>query len=222
MKKHLLLLLSFFTLTGAFGQLNPVKNLHYSSTYQYLNFNCPQFNCFSLTWSEPDNSTDTLNGYNVYKNDTLYARVSTPNTSLGCSGCCPSSICSFNGTWFTHLPYWITVRAVYNSDSIRSVATDSILIQSFAIGINETISERYFTISPNPFLLQTTLHTDKVLNNGSLTVYDIFGKTVKQVDKLSGQTIILYRDNLPSGLYLLCLTEENQVLSVAKIVIVDN
>ena len=76
-------------------------------------------------------------------------------------------------------------------------------------------------IYPNPFSSQTTLQTDKTFKDATLTVYSLYGQSVKQINNLSGQTIILNRDNLPSGLYFVRLTEENKIITVDKLVIKD-
>lgn len=80
---------------------------------------------------------------------------------------------------------------------------------------------RFFSIAPNPFSTQTILQTDKFLKDASLTVYNLYGHTVKQIENLSGQTIVFHRDNLPSGLYFFRLKEDNQIF-VGKLIITDN
>lgn len=75
---------------------------------------------------------------------------------------------------------------------------------------------------PNPFSTQTTLQTATPLQNASLTICNSAGQIVKQIKNISGQTVVFFRDNLPSGLYFLRLTENNKVFSVDKLVIVDN
>jgi len=77
-------------------------------------------------------------------------------------------------------------------------------------------------IFPNPFSFLTTLQTDILLKNATLTVYNCFGQTVAQIKNISGQTVTLHRDNLPSGLYFVRLTEENKTIAVDKLVITDN
>jgi len=78
------------------------------------------------------------------------------------------------------------------------------------------------TIFPNPFSTQTVLQTDNLLKNATLTVLNCFGQTVKQIKNISGQTVVLSRDNLASGLFFIRLTENNRTLAVNKLVITDN
>ena len=77
-------------------------------------------------------------------------------------------------------------------------------------------------VYPNPFSIQTTLRKDTFFNNATLTLYNSFGQTAKQIVSISGQTVTLYRDNLPNGLYFLRLTENNKTYSVDKLVITDD
>lgn len=72
---------------------------------------------------------------------------------------------------------------------------------------------------PNPFSSQTILQTDNVLSNATLTVYNSFGQIVKQVNNISGQTAVLTRDNLASGLYFIRLTEENKSIATDKLIL---
>jgi len=88
-------------------------------------------------------------------------------------------------------------------------------------GTNEITTQPFLLISPNPFSTQTTLHADIFFYNASLTVYNSVGQQVKQIKNISGQTFTFSRDNLPSGLYFLRLTEDKKIFA-DKIVIVDN
>ncbi|GIV29810.1 MAG: hypothetical protein KatS3mg028_1342 [Bacteroidia bacterium] len=77
------------------------------------------------------------------------------------------------------------------------------------------------TVYPNPFSTQTTLQTNKNLKDATLTVYNVYGQQVKQIKNISGQTITLFRDNLPSGLYFVRLTQDNKIITADKLVITD-
>lgn len=79
-----------------------------------------------------------------------------------------------------------------------------------------------FNIAPNPFSNQTTLQTGRLLIAASLVVYNSFGQVVKQMENLSGQTIVFQRDNLPSGLYFILITQDNKAISAGKLVITNN
>ncbi|MCX6257795.1 MAG: T9SS type A sorting domain-containing protein [Bacteroidia bacterium] len=75
---------------------------------------------------------------------------------------------------------------------------------------------------PNPFSTETTLQTDKFLNDATLTIYNSTGQQVKQINNISGQTITLHRDNLPCGLYFIRLMQDNKIFKTIKCVIAEN
>lgn len=74
---------------------------------------------------------------------------------------------------------------------------------------------------PNPFSTQTTFHTDKILKDATLTVYNFFGQSVKQIKNISGQAITLHLDNLISGQYFIRLTQDNKVIATEKLVMAN-
>lgn len=80
----------------------------------------------------------------------------------------------------------------------------------------------HIIVYPNPFSCSTTLQSDIPFHNSTLTLYNLFGQQVKQIINIIGQTIILHRDNLPSGIYYIRLTHDNKYFTAEKLVIADN
>lgn len=89
------------------------------------------------------------------------------------------------------------------------------------LGNHENSNKNIFSIYPNPFISSTTILSVVNLKNATLTIYNSYGQTLKQVKNISEQTVSLSRDNLPSGLYFIKLIEENKILAVEKILITD-
>ncbi len=85
----------------------------------------------------------------------------------------------------------------------------------------ENYEEGTIQISPNPFSIQTTLQTGISLKKTSLTVYNSFGQSVKNMDNLSEKNIIFQRENLPAGLYFIRLIQEGKVMATDKLIIID-
>lgn len=217
MKKLLLFLTTFFTLTVAYGQLNPIKNLQFNCSYE------TPLNCYELIWSQPNSSlTDTLVGYNIYRNDSLY--LFTISTGISCNPCIGNPNTTYCSFMYNPAYFYIHVTAVYNLSHTESVYNDSVYNPGcgLIIGIKENINHNSFSISPNPFSTETTLQIDKTFKDAILTVYNSFGQQVKQIKNIYGDEIILQRDNLPNGLYYIRLTKENKILSAGKIIIIDN
>jgi hypothetical protein len=82
-------------------------------------------------------------------------------------------------------------------------------------------SKNQINIAPNPFSTQTVLRTDNYCRNATLTVYNSFGQIVKEIKNISGETILLSRDDLPGGLYFIRLTQDTKVISTGTLVITD-
>lgn len=106
-------------------------------------------------------------------------------------------------------PYWTDILNFLNANCSPN-------------GLNDPDEEiKTIEIYPNPFATQTTLRTDNLLQNATLMVDNYLGQTVAQIKNINGQTITLYRDNLPSGLYFVHLTQDNQVIATKKLIITD-
>jgi hypothetical protein len=118
------------------------------------------------------------------------------------------------------------VLATSTSFTIKDYAYDSspnACIQSgqSILSILENPNNNIFSISPNPFISSTTIQTVGNLNDATLTIYNSYGQTLKQVKNICGQTVSLSRDHLPGGLYFIRLTEENKIIAEEKIIIID-
>jgi len=90
-----------------------------------------------------------------------------------------------------------------------------------SVGISEVNYTKKSTVYPNPFKSSATIELNKKLKNGALTVYNYLGQQVKQVNNINGQTITLNRDNLQSGMYLVHIFEDNQIIETGRIIISD-
>ncbi len=77
------------------------------------------------------------------------------------------------------------------------------------------------TIVPNPFYVETILQTDKSLSKATLAIYNSLGQKVKQLENMNGQTNILRRENLVSGLYYYQILVDNNILKTDKFLILD-
>ena len=120
---------------------------------------------------------------------------------------------------FTPSYFYCHVNAVYNIPHVESSYNDSAYWGGIYIGIKENMNTSKFQITPNPFSSQTTLHSDKTFKDATLTVYNFFGQQVKRLKNISGQEIILHRDNLPSGLYFISVTQDNKLIATDKLII---
>lgn len=77
-------------------------------------------------------------------------------------------------------------------------------------------------IYPNPSSDIFTVQSSEEIT--SIEIYNSFGQQVKQMGlgNISGKTITLHRDNLPSGLYFIRLMQDNKKMTTKKLIITDN
>lgn len=86
---------------------------------------------------------------------------------------------------------------------------------------NNDNSNTNFSIFPNPCNSSTTIESMDDLKKATLTIYNSFGETLTQVNNISGKTIPLSCDYLPSGCYFIKLTEEDKIIAVKKLIIAN-
>jgi len=214
--KLIIIILTLSSTLTSFGQINPINDLYYQQTYWFQNYNCPGFNCFELSWTAPDSSNDTLLGYNIYRNNDLWIFIK--GTDVTCSGLSP---CDYND-FYDPMPFWITVKAVYNSDSIVSIANDSVFLNDIMIDIDE-IERNEISLLKNP------------ISNGeniSLLIPNPEGETCRiQIHSLNGQLIKEYEikqvmdgvvnfstKKMTQGLYLISIQLKGRTIN-KKIII---
>ncbi|MHB8259918.1 MAG: T9SS type A sorting domain-containing protein [Bacteroidia bacterium] len=207
------------------AQLSLVSNLVYGDAYNYPTYSgCPGYNCFKLTWSKPVLSTsDTLKGYNIYRNDVLYLFVT--DTFYGCQYiniCNPTA-----GNWFNIPNFWIIVKAVYNKDSLTSVATDSVFMGGEAIGINKVINNKnQVSIYPNPASINLTLTLSKGEGTSNIEIYNTIGECVHRQMITSpsppskGETYTIDVSDLAEGIYNLQISTSSNLQINKRLVIV--
>lgn len=80
---------------------------------------------------------------------------------------------------------------------------------------------RQLSIYPNPTTGHATIQTFQYLTNASLTIYNVNGQVVGQLEHLNGQMIDFHRHNLPEGLYLIRLIQEDRIIATDRIVVAD-
>lgn len=86
---------------------------------------------------------------------------------------------------------------------------------------NSLPGETQLLAFPNPFSSETIINTNHSFHNANLVVKNIFGQTVKRLNKISGQSVVIHRDSLPGGLYIVHLTQDNLLIASAKLLIID-
>ncbi len=120
-----------------------------------------------------------------------------------------------------------TFSPIVNGDyavivTLSSCVDTTACVNITSVGVNQLDGSPPETfICPNPFSSLTILQTSNILENATLNVYNLFGQQIKHIDNLYGHSIVLYRDNLPSGIYFISLKQDNKILFRNKLVISD-
>lgn len=122
---------------------------------------------------------------------------------------------------------WVRIDVVPTSTSFtvkdyayNSTANTCIQAGQTTLGLTH-LNENTFSIFPNPFTSSTTIQTIGNLNNATLVVSNAYGKTVKRIENISGQSVSFSRDDLPNGLYFIELTDENTIIAFEKMLLTD-
>ncbi len=87
--------------------------------------------------------------------------------------------------------------------------------------VENYISRNKVAVFSNPFSEKTRIEFDIPLQNASLNIFDIYGKKVRSLTDLSGDSIIIYRENLISGAYFFSFSMKGEAISVIKYMITD-
>ncbi len=88
-------------------------------------------------------------------------------------------------------------------------------------GINENNSGLSATFFPSPFSFETTLSTNTALKNATLLFYTTNGQLVKQLPDISGKTMLIKKENLPAGVYIVKIMQDNKIIYTGKCAVVD-
>lgn len=92
---------------------------------------------------------------------------------------------------------------------------------SCVTGIREQQNETSIAIYPNPVLSESTLKTNRELNNATLTVYNSCGLVQTEIKNISGNSVKFNRDKLAAGIYFFRLSEDQEIITTEKLVIAD-
>jgi hypothetical protein len=93
------------------------------------------------------------------------------------------------------------------------------LSEVFGLNTTEHPSQDLLSLKiyPNPMQHSATMEFGREIKEGNLVLYDINGKEVQNIKNIREERIILYRNNLPSGLYIYMLIEGNTWRAFGKI-----
>lgn len=74
---------------------------------------------------------------------------------------------------------------------------------------------------PNPFKTELAITSPYKFENSTLKLFNTIGQLIKEIRDLNGQSIIIDREDLNSGIYFIQLTENGKLISTHKIIVSD-
>lgn len=226
--------------------INIVKNCVINSNtiqgiYCMQNYNDSILNC-EVKYNGIGIFDDGYGGNYISKNIIGYnstgIKLLPSDDSIYCNSICNNTVYALhyigtNNTYSARYNNWCTTDSVstefviydahdnVNVGLVSFMPLDTSCSPGIPTSINEFTPVNSLHIYPNPFSLKTIFQTSSILHNATLTLENCFGQMVVQIKNINGQTITFSRDNLPSGLYFIRLTEGNKIIATDKIIITD-
>jgi polyhydroxybutyrate depolymerase len=116
------------------------------------------------------------------------------------------------------LPFGFTNQDFEASNSIWNFFNSYQLRSCASTQINEVNTmQNDCVIYPNPFSSQTTIEFSTEQRNTSIKIIDVLGKEIKSIT-FTGKQFVLYRDELPAGVFFLQISNELNEVTYKKII----
>jgi len=112
--------------------------------------------------------------------------------------------------------YSLTCFNQENQTLLPDTNTSCLLISSLYSLKKPIIDVSFY---PNPFANQTTIKTNKNLKNASLIIKNYQGQTVLLLENINGKTVMLNRNGLSTGIYLVSLTQNKELIGTYRLVV---
>jgi uncharacterized delta-60 repeat protein len=151
-----------------------------------------------------------------------YDSIGTLDNSFGIGGMVTTPIGSNYSSAFS-LSIQTDSKIVLGGYAYNGSKTNMALVRYNADSISDiseiTGNRRVIRIYPNPFNASATIQFNALIHNAEITIYNVFGQELKKISNISEHEIQISRNNLPSGMYFLQLTEGNKITAIDKLVI---
>ncbi len=109
------------------------------------------------------------------------------------------------------------------SDTISMAISAIACVCPVSVGLNEFMNtSSSVKVRPNPFSETTTLVSESDLKDATLSIYTTYGSRVEVFNGIFGREFVLNRANLTSGIYFAHLDQGNMVVSINKVIVIDN
>ena len=110
-----------------------------------------------------------------------------------------------------------TIRYIYTDiHTCSNTASDTVIID-ICEGINE-LNTSIFSISPNPFSVQTIISFNTEQKNTIIKIMDMLGKEIRTMD-FTGKQCVIEKGELNDGIYFVQITDEKKNRTNKKIIV---
>lgn len=123
-------------------------------------------------------------------------------------------------------PYGVGIYAsdIYNGGFDISEPTWDLSFRisiDIATKVSEQISALQTTLFPQPLKDRSYLNLNLPLKHARLRIYDLSGKIQEERLQISGNQILVERNNLAPGIYFLEIAEDNIITGSMKLLVID-
>jgi len=85
------------------------------------------------------------------------------------------------------------------------------------VGIEDAFKENNIVVFPNPVTDNLYIQTDKILQNGQVQLFDMYGKLI-QTNVFQQENIAINLNNIASGVYTLKILDEEKIIAIRKLI----
>jgi len=91
---------------------------------------------------------------------------------------------------------------------------------STTTGLNTSSLRKKISIYPNPLIDYSTIEIENNnLENYTISIYNMIGQEVEVIDNINTNKIILRRNNLKTGIYLVKISSKNDIKFTSKLIV---
>lgn len=90
------------------------------------------------------------------------------------------------------------------------------------VGISNSEISSGVLAFPNPFSSETKIEFNGVLADATLILYNSLCQQIKEIKHISGKTITINRENLPTGVYYVQLKQNDQNIIANQLIIINH
>jgi hypothetical protein len=195
----------------------------------------------NLSWSKTygDSTLFSITSQKVFLNSDNGFTIAASYTTSGVDGghylartdSAGTSYCSEFSVTPTVSSFFGGNNAMLNKDTVGGcrainfttstlITVDSILCQRTE-SIENVVHFSGVSITPNPFNQNAVLKIENSPENITIELFNSLGQSVRKIENITSDEIILQRESLSAGFFLLKISKDTRVLFIKKVIVTD-